>query len=292
MQENENRTSSQPSAVGVQPQAEEALNGMTALEISEALERVMASMTIDTYDEALINRYLDALDEAAPMPELPEQAAEYQALQDRIHAAFSCEAPAAEAPSPHRRTGIRVLKRVTVLAAALIVCLFAGIFVVQAAGVNVIGAIARWSDETFGFNQSAPGAARSEPAGEGSGETSGLARSLVAHGITEPMVPQYIPEGYEQTELYVEPDGASFCGVYENGEDCLVIQINRHDTTTDDQVEKNSEDPEVYIANHTEYYIMKNVDRYNAAWFTGEYMCTILNANSKELLYSMLDSIG
>lgn len=50
-----------------------------------------------------------------------------------------------------RRARIRGLRRAVVLAALLSVCLFGGMAVARAAGVDVFGAVARWTDEIFRF---------------------------------------------------------------------------------------------------------------------------------------------
>lgn len=50
-------------------------------------------------------------------------------------------------PRP-RRTGLR---RVAILVALLAGCLFGGMVAAQAAGVDVFGAVARWTDEVFQF---------------------------------------------------------------------------------------------------------------------------------------------
>ena len=60
------------------------------------------------------------------------------------------EGSLAQAPPASRPRSVRRLRRLSILAAVLTACLLGGM-VAQAAGVDVWGAIARWTDETFRF---------------------------------------------------------------------------------------------------------------------------------------------
>ena len=268
---------------------------MTAGELAEALEATLHEMTFDTYDEGLIDAYLDALDEKSPMPELPDEREAYQQLQDRIHTAFH-EVPTAvrdgaQVEPPQRRRGRKRLRHMAVIAATLAICIFAGLFAAQAAGFHLMDAIAHWSQETFGFSY-----------GSGPMETSGmpaaadsifseLRQTLTLHGITDFPLPHYEPDGYTQSELYAEADGSAFYAVYQNGTDRFVVSISRLDSTAKNQAQKNNGSPERYTSNGTDYYISRNTGQYDAAWVSGEYEGSISNVASRDLLLKLLDSI-
>ena len=111
-------------------------------ELAQAMEQALDEMTEDTYDQAVLNAYLDALDAKAPMPEMPDVDTSYQQFQAMLSGAVSPQ------EHPHTRRGGKVLRmtlRVFLAAAFLFGCLVAA----QAAGFNILGAVISWTDDTF-----------------------------------------------------------------------------------------------------------------------------------------------
>lgn len=111
-------------------------------ELAQAIEQALDEMTEDTYDQAVLNAYLDALDAKAPMPEMPDVDTSYQQFQAMLSGAVSPQ----EEPKPRRRGRVlRMTLRVFLAAAFLFGCLVAA----QAAGFNILGAVISWTDDTF-----------------------------------------------------------------------------------------------------------------------------------------------
>ena len=111
-------------------------------ELAQAMEQALDEMTEDTYDQAVLNAYLDALDAKAPMPEMPDVDTSYQQFQAMLSGAVSPQ----EEPKPRRRGRVlRMTLRVFLAAAFLFGCLVAA----QAAGFNILGAVISWTDDTF-----------------------------------------------------------------------------------------------------------------------------------------------
>ncbi len=111
-------------------------------DLAQAMEQALDGMTEDTYDQAVLNAYLDALDAKAPMPEMPDVDTSYQQFQAMLSGAVSPQ------EHPHTRRGGKVLRmtlRVFLAAAFLFGCLVAA----QAAGFNILGAVISWTDDTF-----------------------------------------------------------------------------------------------------------------------------------------------
>ena len=46
----------------------ESIEDMSAVELAEAMEQVLATMTDETYNEAIIDVFMDELERKAPMP--------------------------------------------------------------------------------------------------------------------------------------------------------------------------------------------------------------------------------
>ncbi len=173
-----------PSFLDVTP---ERLSKLTASQLADDMERALDFMSDETYDDAVIDAYLEALDRVAPMPEYPDAATTYAEFRDKIRSISEELAPAKSPAVPSRgiRRG-RQLLRTVLVAAVLVACLFSGMVVAQASGLDVFGAIARWTADAFSF-----------------GDVSTLAASDIEEQLfyTEP--DKTVPEEYKelQTEL-------------------------------------------------------------------------------------------
>lgn len=111
-------------------------------ELAQAMEQALDEMTEDTYDQAVLDAYLDALDAQTPMPEMTDVDTSYQQFQAMLSGALSPQ----EEPKPWRRGKVlRMTLRVFLAAAFLFGCLVAA----QAAGFNILGVVISWTDDTF-----------------------------------------------------------------------------------------------------------------------------------------------
>lgn len=102
-----------------------------------------------------------------------------------------------KAPDRAGRPARRLLRR-----AALIAAVLAGIFALmltaQAAGLDIFGAIARWSDETFSFAVS-----NASYKGNGGGWLAACRQELEDAGLPAEYLPTWLPEGYTPGELEI-----------------------------------------------------------------------------------------
>ena len=60
------------------------LEAMPPSELAEELEAALDAMTEETYDPAMIEAYLDALDRKSPMPAHPSAEASYQEFYAKL----------------------------------------------------------------------------------------------------------------------------------------------------------------------------------------------------------------
>lgn len=120
------------------------LEQLSPEELAQAMEQTLDNMTEDTYDQAVIDAYLDALDAKTPMPEAPDVEESYQQFQAMLSQALPEEAP----PKPKRRGSVlRMTLRVALAAAFVFSCLM----MAQASGLDLWGTVARWTDDGFHF---------------------------------------------------------------------------------------------------------------------------------------------
>ena len=257
---------------------------MPASQVAQEMEQALGTMTQETYDAAIIDAYLDELDRKAPMPEFPEEKTAWDAFtgDTACPKPANAEEPASLRPLEHKRKW----RRIPFVAAALIACMLMTLGVAQAAGGDLIQTIISWTDETLNLSGAADNVSFpiSEPLTE-------LANTLDEVGITEPVMPHYLPDGYEQVEFDYYPDMPSITAVFVKGDNNILINIvtSKHGAVS---YQKNPGDPEIYKANGLTFYIMQNVDVYTAAWLTDNYCCCIANVADKDTLLEMVNTVS
>ena len=273
----------------------------TADELLTELESKMDEMTDLTYDEDVIDSYLDALDEKAPLEEDFDVKQSWEKFRSQHAILFDEDAlPTPEAPK-RRSHGFRFRKtfaRVVVVAA--IVALFS-MFCAQAAGIDVFGAIGRWTEETFHFVAPAVPVASTFPGAAG-GELlyeleqfPTLQDAFDAYAISEPLAPSWIPEGYTLDYVEASPSvaGITFSASYSNGQSILsfLYSYQTDDSFSSSTFEKDGSSVIEHVQNGIVHYIMSNVDVRVAAWVNGTCECSIFGPMSEEEMIAMIDSI-
>ena len=203
----------------------------------------------------------------------------------------SCYSDCASAISPHieklpsaptRRR--HHLKRKTLVLAAVISVMLASLLTVQAAGVDVFGAIARWTTELFSFGKT------EESRGlvvdgkwpeidlERNQQFTSLQEALDYYGVTEVVAPQWIPDEFDQESVSVEQNGIwlAFFAEYadENGK-MLVISYSSYVSEPPTYYEKSDSLLEIFEISGNTYYAFKNLNNYIIAWVTPHFECCI-----------------
>lgn len=191
----------------------------------------------------------------------------------------------------------RLLKRLLPLAAVVAVT-FSGMAAVQALGVDVFGALARWTDETFRF------IAGPEAAGMGMEDehSEALRRSfqdaLDSCGITDIPAPSWYPEG---TELVTDIDisdtkgGAMVMCEFAYGDKTFNIVVRKY--STDNRLfarsfEKDASNVEEYSSADRKFYIMSNLTGCRTAYSKGQTIMLINGTLLLEDVKQIIDSIG
>lgn len=222
----------------------------------------------------------------------------------------SCYSDCAPAVSPHieklpsapplRR---HHLKRKTLVLAAVISVMLASLLTVQAAGVDVFGAIARWTTELFSFGKT------EESRGlvvdgkwpeidlERNQQFTSLQEALDYYGVTEVVAPQWIPGGFSEEKVSVEQNGVwlAFFAEYadENGK-VLVVSYSSYVSEPPTYYEKSGSLLEIFEASGNTYYALKNLKNYIIAWVTPHFECCIsapLNSTDMNLLKNVILSM-
>ena len=179
----------------------------------------------------------------------------------------------------------RAMKTLSV-AAVLAVVIISGSLTASAFGYNLWGAVAEWTRDTFGFTQ-----------GQNNGihPFENLRDALAAYDINDPIVPQWIPDGYgEDTVQAAEtPDSKVISASCKSTAGEIKIEVKAfYNQNNEHRVYEIFEDGvEKYASNGIDFYIMKNDDFTRVSWAVGNNECSILCALEPKEIYRMIDSI-
>lgn len=264
----------------------EDLGRMTTAELRDALESALDSMGEDGYDNSVVSAYLDELNRREPVPQHPSAQESYDAFKQKLSAIIP-DSGGGRSPFRARRAGARRILRTGLVAAVIVaVCLLVGVMAAQAAGVDILGTLARWTDSVFTFGEIY------EPESDPSGEP-GL--SSTAIDTIESYLPNVPPE-FTASEPFV--NGNSLNGDFEysieytSDINCIQFRAIQRDVRHDIQYEKDVKNVELYSTGKFDYYIFTNYDSYSVAWASDDYeysISTDININQlKEILNSYI----
>lgn len=254
----------------------EDLRDRAAVDLADELEELLDAMTEEDFDPELVDAYLDALEEKAPMPRQPDAKAAYAQLQKRLGAAS-----AAVEGGRRRRFSWRGLG----LAAALAGLLFALMVGVQAAGVDLFGSLARWTEEVFHF---VPAAAQQQS----------IREALRSCGIPEELGPTWFPEGFEveKMEVYSNDDLQKASAYLMDGEDWIEVEINQYGAPMDIEniaYQKDKRSVKQYASHGRTFYFFSNLDTTMATWSDGGSLAINISGTvPKSDIEKIIDSIG
>ncbi|MBM6897156.1 DUF4367 domain-containing protein [Pseudoflavonifractor capillosus] len=248
-------------------------------ELAQAMEQALDEMTEDTYDQAVVNAYLDALDAKAPMPEMPDVDTSYQQFQSMLTGAL---------PSRPKRRGrvLRMTLRVFLAAAFLFGCLVAA----QASGMDVFGAMARWTDDTFYLEtqKDHPAAQPRVPYQE----------KYEAAGLDAAYMPTWIPDGYTvgEIEIFELPDSTEICiPFYHSNDSTIQCFISSYSSPIDMQslvFEKDGRPVKEYQVNGKTVYLFHNLDAIKAVCQHKNFVYTLTGDVTEDIALNFYASIG
>ena len=199
---------------------------------------------------------------------------------------YSFDSPEDKVVKAKPRHLSRAMRTLSV-AAVLAVVIISGSLTASAFGYNLWGAVAEWTRDTFGFTQSSQN--------NGIYPFENLRDALAAYDIDEPIVPQWIPDGYgEDTVQAAEtPDSKIIVAVSKYGSKEIKLEVKIFDDPSNRHwlYEMFEDDVEKYFSNGIDFYIMKNDDFTRVSWAVGNNECSILCSLKPKEIYRMVDSI-
>lgn len=203
------------------------------------------------------------------------------------------EGPAPICVQPQSRKHNR-LKRVCITLAAVIALAIGSQAVASASGFDLWGAVIQWASETFGLDNNMWYGDKGE--NKMVLPCSDLQDALSTDGISDPLVPTWLPNGFTQEicEKNGTPQMSSYQAAYKNGDREITIQILAyHDGTgAIETYEKLSGGHTTYTENGVTHQIAVNSDgSVVALWNTNTCECSILANVTETEMKQIIDSI-
>lgn len=178
--------------------------------------------------------------------------------------------------------------------AAIIAVLFAMLIGVQAAGIDVFGALANWTNSVFHFGSGASEVIETTMIDP---ELYDLMNVLEEAGIPTRIAPTKLPSGFTLSTVtnISNEDFYGIVAVFGNEEnDCLTFELCEYedeDLVEECFFEKDADSPETYFSGERTFYILSNMGKWGAAWSDGKFLLHLGGLSAKDDLFYIIDSI-
>ena len=279
------------------------LKNMPADELLFEFEAKMDGMTDLNYDGEVIDAYLAALEEKAPLDSDLGAEASWNEFRTKHADLFERDAADENGSTAGNARRVRLRRLIPKIAALVVVAALFIALCAQAAGFNFFGMLGKWTGEFFGF-MSADGGSDTDgsvfEAKDDNTETYLDIRAVLTRcGITEDLAPKWYPDGFKAVPPEVQ--SSKSCDViscYFSGENnsYLGIQITRFNDPSmieDPSYEKDDTSTEKYISGDRIFYIFSNLEGAAATWSDGEALTiNVFGTISADEIKDIIDSIG
>ena len=187
----------------------------------------------------------------------------------------------------------RWIRNTAVAAAVLLVFVF---IAPPAFGAeNIFELVGRWTKETFAFGTTEYTTA---PQHDYVFKTDhpGLQQlydAVSELGITQRVVPTWLSDGYELTELKKSEDlnGSSIYAKFERDNDTVAFLLSPASDDYYTKYAKNDEDVIVYEVAGIKHYLMQNESQWTAVWCFDVFVCSIYADCDKDTILDIINSI-
>lgn len=261
----------------------EILENMPTSELDEVLKAELRREVPDGDIVREILQILEEREEGQPIDITPE----LQAAWDKFNAETQRRA---DRPRPTARSWVI---RVTSIAAIL--CLLICVIPMEAQAENWWEKLTRWTDTVLEFFVSTEA---TEPHAEYEFKTDnpGLQKvhdAVVELGVTEPVVPMWIPDGYELYDIETASldNKTNLAAIFTDGEDDLIFKVSVLKLNNWHEYHKSDERNSVYEYGNVKHHIMQNNNRWKTVWEKERIECFISFAGEEEDIYKIIQSI-
>ena len=229
---------------------------------------------------------LESREKDMPLPEYPvasEARIRYEAWNDGFNKG--------------REASRKSMRKLAGVAIAAVLVLVFGVITPQALGAeNIFTLIGRWTAAFFAFDEpeTMPERAVFQPPYVFRTDNPGLQQlydTVTELGITQRVVPQWLPEGYELKDLEVDrtQKRVKVHAGFTNGSQEIIISIRGLLNNFSPSYFKDETDVEIHECGGVLHYIMGNEEITNVAWHIDDIECQI--HIGKEDIYQIIKSV-
>lgn len=239
----------------------------------ELKERLKTELAPDAPDRETVMAIMDELEKREPVKEIPlEVLAQWEAIKTRKKAKTT------------RCKSVWKAAIAAVLAVALL-----GIVPTAMGKGNIFQTISRWTKDLFCFGETESTEFVFQTDHPGLQE---LYDTVTALGVTENVVPTWLPEGYETQTIkkLSSPSVITVYGVFTNGEMEIQVSISVCNEKREMDYQKDDTTVDILECAGIKTYIISNNENYCAMWQRNN-IEGVISADVKEDLYKIIDSI-
>ena len=191
----------------------------------------------------------------------------------------------------HSRKSTKNVIRYLLVAVGTVIALLGTLVVVQAAGVDVFGRLASWTDSVFHYKtQEKPVQVEEEPLRE-------ISKALSDIGLPSELAPCRLPDGFSVISVKrSETDEMKFVVIVveKEGQESQIIIEEYIDIglLNNAQWEKTDQTVKIISSNSREFYLIENQQGWSGTWSDGKYVISLFCFKSIEDLQYIIKSIG
>jgi len=183
----------------------------------------------------------------------------------------------------------------TAAAAVVIVLIFAFAAPPVFGAENIVELVGRWTQDLFAlFRPDSQDQLQTEYVYKTSNpDLQKIYDAAVEHGITQKVVPTWIPEEcvLEDLEVVVAPEGINLCAYFSGKNHDILFSLGPSTAISFEKYPKDDDGVKIYEIEGKEHYIMPNADTWLAVWTAGDIGCSIITSYSEETVRYILKSI-
>lgn len=254
---------------------------------SDQLDRMLHDeLDKDQKDASLVLTLLNVLEEREAGEPAPLPGEAWQTFVERYNTKIEAE-PAPPKKKPYRWLGA--------VAAALAVFVLASFAIPKVAGYdNIFTLIASWTDDFFTLSDPDDVPAQNEYVFKT--DNPGLQQvydAVVEIGITDPVVPMWIPEGYELVELKTVTlgDHTKVYARFIHNRSEIALNYKIYCEYQHSQLPKDEKNANEYEYDGTIYSIISNEENISAAWNKRNIACSFFTNEPKDILTKIIKSV-
>lgn len=259
-------------------------------ELLEEIDRIMEQG--ENMDVERVEYLLAVLQERAPVMEDYDPVKQWEKVQED-HPLFFTEDALDTVPTKKkvlRGNFFKKASRICQIAATLLLVI---VITANAAGVNPVQAVIRWTDGVVQMHGDPSGVMELPAVAEGSAYKS-LVEALIDAEIDPDTVPDWIPKDYSLSDVQIRQNDKMirYSATYSSERGDLSIRVVRYMDTKWVSISEREDGGYLYQHNGIDRYVISNYELTKAGWALDDIVYSISGQITEAELLKMIDSIN